>query len=48
MFVNHQQTNGLGLAGLAKSIDDMQAMLQKFQIEKTGFVFVVDKHGLIN
>lgn len=47
MFVNHQQTNGLGLAGLAKSIDDMQAMLQKFQIEKTGFVFVVDKHGLI-
>ena len=47
MFVNHQQTNGIGLAGLAKSIDDMQAMLQRFQIEETGFVFVADKNGLI-
>ena len=47
MFVNHQQTNGIGLAGLAKSIDDMQAMLKRFQIEKTGFVFVADKNGLI-
>ncbi|AXV65729.1 methyl-accepting chemotaxis protein [Pseudoalteromonas lipolytica] len=47
MFVNHQQTNGIGLAGLAKSIDDMQAMLQRFKIEKTGFVFIADKNGLI-
>ena len=47
MFVNHQQTNGIGLAGLAKSIDDMQAMLKRFQIEETGFVFVADKNGLI-
>lgn len=47
MFVNHQQTNGIGLAGLAKSIDDMQSMLKRFQIEETGFVFVADKNGLI-
>ncbi len=47
MFVNHQQTNGIGLAGLAKSIDDMQGMLKRFQIEETGFVFVADKNGLI-
>ena len=47
MFVNHQQTNGIGLAGLAKSIDDMQAMLKRFQIEETGFVFLADKNGLI-
>ncbi|WP_417698987.1 methyl-accepting chemotaxis protein [Pseudoalteromonas lipolytica] len=47
MFVNHQQTNGIGLAGLAKSIDDMQAMLQRFKIEETGFVFIADKNGLI-
>ena len=47
MFVNHQQTNGIGLASLGKSIDDMQAMLKRFQIEETGFVFLADKNGLI-
>ena len=47
MFVNHQQTNGIGLTGLAKSIDDMQALLNKFAIEQTGFVFITDKDGLI-
>ncbi|WP_404340628.1 methyl-accepting chemotaxis protein [Pseudoalteromonas mariniglutinosa] len=47
MFVNHQQVNGKGLAGLAKSIDDMQALLQQFKIEQTGFVFIADKTGLI-
>jgi len=47
MFVNHQQTNGLGLAGLAKSITDMQKLLQQFKIEQTGFVFIADKSGLI-
>lgn len=45
MFVNHQQVDGVGLAGLAKSIDDMQAMLSQMTIEQTGFVFVVDKEG---
>ncbi|MCG7533710.1 methyl-accepting chemotaxis protein [Pseudoalteromonas sp. OOF1S-7] len=43
MFVNHQQTNGLGLAGLAKSIDAMQTMLANMTIEQSGFVFVVEK-----
>lgn len=47
MFVNHQQTRGLGLAGLAKSIDDMQNMLSNMVIEKSGFVFVVNKAGTI-
>lgn len=47
MFVNHQQTNDLGLAGLAKSITDMQKLLQQFKIEQTGFVFIADKSGLI-
>ena len=37
----------LVLAGLAKSIDDMQGMLKRFKIEETGFVFVADKNGLI-
>jgi len=47
MFVNHQQPNGLGLAGLAKSITDMQKLLQQFKIEQSGFVFIADKNGLI-
>lgn len=47
MFVNHQQTHGVGLAGLAKSIDDMQRMLSNMKIEETGFVFVVNSAGTI-
>ena len=47
MFINYQQLNGIGLAGLAKSVDDMQSILEKFTIEKTGFVFLVNKDGLV-
>ncbi|CAM3952261.1 methyl-accepting chemotaxis protein [Pseudoalteromonas byunsanensis] len=47
MFVNHQQTNGIGLAGLAKSIDDMQRMLSEMKIEKTGYVYVVNSQGQV-
>ncbi|MFK3869759.1 methyl-accepting chemotaxis protein [Pseudoalteromonas rhizosphaerae] len=47
MFINHQQINGIGLTGLAKSIDDMQALLNKFTIEQTGFVFITDDKGVI-
>ncbi|MFK3863521.1 methyl-accepting chemotaxis protein [Pseudoalteromonas rhizosphaerae] len=47
MFINHQQINGIGLTGLAKSIDDMQALLNRFTIEQTGFVFITDDKGVI-
>ena len=47
MFINHQELNGMGLAGLAKSIDEMQNLLQKFTIEQTGFVYLADKTGLV-
>ncbi|MEJ6473143.1 methyl-accepting chemotaxis protein [Pseudoalteromonas piscicida] len=47
MFVNHQQLHGVGLAGLAKSIDDMQAMLANMKIEQTGFVFVINRQGTV-
>jgi methyl-accepting chemotaxis protein len=47
MYINHQQPNGIGLAGLAKSITEMQKLLQQFNIEQSGFVFLADKHGLI-
>ncbi|OUS74608.1 chemotaxis protein [Pseudoalteromonas sp. A601] len=47
MFINHQQPNGVGLAGLAKSISAMQALLNQFKIEQTGFVFITDNEGLV-
>lgn len=47
MFINHQQPNGIGLAGLAKSISAMQALLNQFKIEQTGFVFITDNEGLV-
>lgn len=47
MFVNHQQTNGVGLAGLAKSISAMQDLLNRFRIEQSGFVFIADDTGLV-
>ena len=47
MFVNHQQLDGVGLAGLAKSVNDMQRMLSQFKLEQTGFVFVTDNQGNI-
>lgn len=47
MFVNHQQTSGTGLAGLAKSVTAMQSILNQFKIEQTGFVFIVDKSGTV-
>jgi methyl-accepting chemotaxis protein len=47
MFINHQQINGIGLAGVAKSIDEMQKSLLQFKIEQSGFFFLADKQGLI-
>ncbi len=47
MYVNHQQLNGTGMAGVAKSIDDMQALLKRFKIEESGFIFVADDNGLV-
>lgn len=45
VFVNYQQLNGLGLAGVAKSFDDMAQMLNEFTIEKSGYVYLVDASG---
>lgn len=47
MFVNHQQINGLGMAGLAKSITDMQTMLASVTLAETGNVFITDSNGLV-
>ncbi|ABE53396.1 methyl-accepting chemotaxis sensory transducer [Shewanella denitrificans OS217] len=47
LFVNYQQPNGRGLVGLAKSLDDMVTLLASFKIEKSGFVYLVDKTGAV-
>ena len=43
IFVNYQQIDGVGLSGVAKSMNDMVKMLSAFKIEQTGFVFLVNK-----
>lgn len=47
MYVNYQQLNGVGLAGVAKTTDNLISMLSQFTLEQTGFVFVVDNQGVI-
>ncbi|MCL2917262.1 methyl-accepting chemotaxis protein [Shewanella litorisediminis] len=45
LFINYQQLNGRGLAGLAKSLDAMVQRLKSFKLEESGFVYLVDAKG---
>ncbi len=47
LFVNFQQHDGRGLAGLAKSLDSMVSMLANFRIGDSGFVFMTDGSGKV-
>ena len=47
LFVNYQQVDGAGLAGIAKSFEDISNLLQSFKLEETGFVYLIDKNGVI-
>ncbi|CAG21499.1 methyl-accepting chemotaxis protein [Photobacterium profundum] len=47
LFVNYQQLNGSGMAGLSKSLDDMVAFINQFKLEETGFVYLVDAKGAV-
>ncbi|WP_038173149.1 methyl-accepting chemotaxis protein [Vibrio pacinii] len=47
MFTNYQNLNGMSMSGLSKSMDDMVALLNGFQIEETGFVFLADGQGQV-
>lgn len=47
MFVNYQMQNGHTLAGFSKSISDMIKLIDEFEIEKSGFVFLAGSEGLI-
>lgn len=47
LFVNYQQLNGKGLAGLSKSLDEMVQFIDQFKLEQTGFVYLVDDKGIV-
>ncbi|MBC3766340.1 methyl-accepting chemotaxis protein [Neptunicella marina] len=47
LFVNFQQVNGRGLSGIAKSFDSVIDMMDRFKLEQSGFVFLVDDSGLV-
>lgn len=47
MFANFQFVNGFSMSGLSKSMDDMVRLLNGFQIEDTGFVFLTDAQGQV-
>ncbi|MGF1680703.1 methyl-accepting chemotaxis protein [Photobacterium minamisatsumaniensis] len=47
LFINYQQLNGKGMAGLSKSMDEMVRFVNQFQLEDTGFVYLADSDGLI-
>lgn len=47
LFVNSQQPNGRGLSGVSRSFRAMQDYLANFELEQTGFVYLVDASGLV-
>jgi len=47
LFVNYQEVNGNGMAGIAKSFEDIVNLLNSFKLEETGFVYLVDKNGVV-
>lgn len=47
IFVNYQQADGKGLAGVAKSLNDMVELIKNYRIEQTGHVYLVDQQGAI-
>lgn len=47
LFVNYQQSNGRGLSGTAKSFKDVVDLLASFQLEQSGFVYLVDGRGKV-
>ncbi|MGO4894703.1 methyl-accepting chemotaxis protein [Flavobacterium sp. W21_SRS_FM6] len=47
LFVNYQQPNGQGLSGTAKSFKSVVDILASFQLEQSGFVYLVDGSGAV-
>jgi len=47
LFINYQQLNGVAMAGLSKSLDDMVNFINQFKLEQSGFVYLVDASGTV-
>ena len=47
LFVNVQQLEGRGLAGVSRSFNAMQTYLADFELEESGFVYLVDSEGQV-
>ncbi|MDP2573419.1 methyl-accepting chemotaxis protein [Vibrio penaeicida] len=47
MFANYQIVSGKTMSGLSKSLNDMVSLLNSFQIEQSGFVFLTDSSGKV-
>ncbi|HHX8335307.1 TPA: methyl-accepting chemotaxis protein [Vibrio diabolicus] len=45
LYVNFQQLNGTGLAGLSITVNDWIDFIRQFRIEQTGFVYLIDTSG---
>lgn len=48
LFANYQQVNGRGMSGVAKSVDDLMAVLNSVKIAESGFIFMANEKGTIN
>ncbi|WDE12146.1 methyl-accepting chemotaxis protein [Thalassomonas haliotis] len=47
LFVNFQQPDGRGLAGVGKPVTEVVELLNRNKIEQSGFVFLTDSQGLV-
>lgn len=47
MFIDYRKPNGLLVASMAKSVDDMVELLNGFKIAQTGYVYLINTEGKI-
>ena len=47
LFANYQQTNGRGMSGVAKSVDELVDVLNSVKIAESGFIYMTDGEGTI-
>ena len=47
LFVNFQQSDGPGLAGVGKPVTEVVELLNRNKIEQSGFVFLTDNQGVV-
>ncbi|MEJ2763971.1 methyl-accepting chemotaxis protein [Photobacterium sp. MCCC 1A19761] len=47
LFINYQQLQGRGMAGLSRSMDEMVDFINQFRLEQSGYVYLTDAAGMI-